>query len=458
MYKERFNIKLKPTQILVLGFLSVILIGTFLLSLPISSNDGNSINIIDAMFTATSSVCVTGLVVVNTYYQWSLFGKIVIIVLIQIGGIGFMTLTTTLFIILGKKIRLKERLIIQESLNQYTLSGMVRLVKNVVLGTLLLEGIGAILLSFKFVPKYGVYGIFMGVFHSVSAFCNAGFDIIGNENLSPYVGDTLVNITIMSLIILGGIGFTVWLDYIRIVKEKIRYKYTFKRAFHKLALHTKLVTMITIFLIGIGALFFFALEGTNPLTLGPMRFKEKILGSFFQSVTSRTAGFNTIPQAGMKDASKFMTIILMFIGGSPAGTAGGIKTVTFGVIFLAVISVIKAREDVEIFQKRISWDIIKKALAVMSISLTVVITATMALSLSEADKFMEVFFEVVSGFATVGLTIGLTPNLTVIGKLVICLVMFIGRIGPVTMMVAFTLKDKRNKTTIKKPEEKVLVG
>lgn len=458
MDKESFKLKLRPTQILVLGFLIVIMIGTFLLNLPIASNDGESVGLINALFTATSAVCVTGLVVVNTFYQWTLFGKIVIISLIQIGGLGFMTITTTLFIILGKKIRLKERLIIQESLNQYTISGMVRLAKNVVLGTMLLEGIGAILLSLKFIPKYGVYGIFMGVFHSISAFCNAGFDIIGNDNLCPYVGDVLVNVTIMSLIVLGGIGFTVWLDYIRIIKEKKKYSYSFKRAFRKLALHTKLVTVLTISLIGIGALFFFVFEGTNPLTLGTMGYKEKILGSVFQSVTSRTAGFNTISQGGMKDASKFMTIILMFIGGSPAGTAGGIKTVTFGVIFLSVLSVIKAREDVEVFQKRISWDIVKRALAVMSISLTVVILATMILSLTETAKFIEVLFEVVSGFGTVGLSIGITPNLTVWGKLVLCLVMFTGRLGPVTMMVAFSLKDKRSKNTIRKPEEKVLVG
>lgn len=463
MEKNGILINLKPTQILVLGFLMVILIGTCLLNLPMASVNGESVGFIDAMFTTTSAVCVTGLVVVNTLEHWTMFGKIVILLLIQVGGLGFMTIATTLFIILGKKIRLKERLIIQEALNQYTLSGMVRLAKNVVLGTLMIEAIGAILLATRFVPTHGKYGIFMGIFHSVSAFCNAGFDIVGGRSLEPYVGDVIVNITIMSLIVLGGIGFTVWLDYIKLIKEKKKFNYTIRRAFHRLSLHTKLVTVLTAALIFIGFVFFLIIEGSNPATLGPMGYKEKILGSMFHSVTTRTAGFNTINLVGMNDASKFMTIILMFIGGSPAGTAGGIKTVTFGIIFLAVVSVTKGRDDVEAFNKRISWDIVKRALAVMVISITVVISATMLLSISEVAishkfSFMDVFFEAVSGFGTVGLSLGITSYLSNLGKIIICLTMFIGRLGPITMMVAFSLRDKKHKSTIRKPEEKVMVG
>jgi trk system potassium uptake protein TrkH len=463
MDKNNRLVSLKPTQVLVIGFLAVILIGAFLLNLPIASADGNSIGFVDALFTSTSAVCVTGLVVVNTLSHWTMFGKIVIVLLIQIGGLGFMTITTTLFIILGKKIRLKERLIIQEALNQYTLAGMVRLAKNVVLGTLILELLGAILLAIRFIPDYGKDGIFMSIFHAVSAFCNAGFDIVGDSSLVPYVGDALVNITIMSLIVLGGLGFTVWLDYIKMFKEKKKFRYTFKRAFQRLTLHSKLVTVLTIALILVGFVFFLMIEGSNPATLGTMGFKEKLLGSMFQSVTTRTAGFNTIILPNMNDASKFMTIILMFIGGSPAGTAGGIKTVTFGVIFLAVVSVTKGREDVEAFNKRVTWDIVKRALAVMIISITVVISTTMLLSITEVAiahqfLFMDVFFEAVSAFATVGLSLGITPYLSTLGKLIICLTMFIGRLGPVTMMVAFSLRDKKHKSTIRKPEEKILVG
>lgn len=463
MDKKKLSIDLKPTQVLVLGFLIVILLGTLLLNLPVASKSGSSIGFVDALFTATSAVCVTGLVVVNTLDHWTMFGKIVILTLIQIGGLGFMTITTTLFIILGRKISLKERLIIQEALNQYTLSGMVRLAKNVVLGTLLLELLGAALLATRFVPDFGKDGIFMSVFHAISAFCNAGFDIVGGSSLVPYVGDVLVNITIMTLIVLGGLGFTVWLDYIKLFKERKKYQYSLKRAFQRLSLHSKLVTVLTIALILVGFVFFFVIEGSNPATLGPMGYKEKVLGSLFHSVTTRTAGFNTISLPEMNDASKFMTIVLMFIGGSPAGTAGGIKTVTFGIIFLAVVSVIKGREDVETFNKRISWNIVKRALAVMVISITVVISATMMLSITEVEiahqfLFMDVFFEAVSAFGTVGLSLGITPYLSTIGKLVICLTMFIGRLGPVTMMVAFSLKDKKRKCSIRMPEEKIMVG
>lgn len=459
---KKIVIDLKPTQVLVLGFLLVIIMGSLLLNLPFSSRDGRSIGYINALFTATSAVCVTGLVVVNTIEQWTLFGKIVILLLIQIGGLGIMTITTTMFILLGKKIRLKERLIIQEALNQYTLAGMVRLTRNVFLGTMLLEGIGAILLSFRFIPQYGwAHGIFKSIFHSVSAFCNAGFDIIGSSSLMPYVGDVLINFTVMGLVILGGIGFTVWLDVIRVIKEKLKYQFSIRSAFHRLSLHSKLAISITVSLILVSFIFFFTIEAFNPDTLGSMGIKEKLLGSLFQAVTPRTAGFNTISQGNMTDASKFMTVILMFIGGSPGGTAGGIKTVTFGILFLAVVSVIKAKEDVEAFHKRVSWDLIKKALAVAIISLLVVIGVTMILSLTEISlrfSFMDMFFEAVSGFATVGLTLGVTPYLTLVGKVILSITMFIGRLGPVTMVVAFTLRSKKNKLDIKMPEEKIMVG
>lgn len=460
--KRNKKVGLKPTQILVLGFLAVILLGSFLLNLPIASNNGENVGFINAFFTATSAVCVTGLVVVNTLEQWTLFGKTVIILLIQIGGLGFMTLATALFIIMGKKITLRERLIIQEALNQYSLSGMVRLTKNILIGTLVVEGIGAFFLALRFIPLYSDYGfgwgLYMSIFHSISAFCNAGFDLIGFNNLTPFQGDLLVNFVIMGLIVLGGLGFTVWLDLLKTTKKEIEKKFQWKHWFSSLTLHTKLVLVLTMVLI-LGGFFFFAtVEWSNPYTLKNTGIKNKVLGALFQSVTSRTAGFNTIPLAQMKEASKFFTIILMFIGGSPAGTAGGVKTVTVGVIVLTVLSVIQGKPKTEVFHRSIPFDVIQKALAVIMISLGVVISVTMLLTLSENVSFMDAFFEATSAFGTVGLTLGITPNLSNFGKIIIAITMFIGRLGPVTMALAFSLKQRKHTGDIKLPEERVLVG
>ena len=452
------EIDLKPTQILVLGFMLLIAIGTFLLNLPIASNDGNSVGFIDALFTATSAVCVTGLVVVNTAAHWTVFGKLVIIILIQIGGLGFMTITTSLFMILGRKIGLRERMVIQEALNQYTLAGMVRLTRNIIIGTLLIEGVGALLLAVKFVPEYGLAGLGMGIFHSISAFCNAGFDIMGDSSLSPYLGDVLVNFTVMMLIVLGGLGFTVWVDTIMVGRTQMQKGWSIKQWFRKLSLHTKLVLVSTTVLILGGFVFFFVVEGFNENTLGLLPWKDRILGALFQSVTTRTAGFNTMPLDQMTDAAKFVSIMLMFIGGSPAGTAGGVKTITIVVLVIEVLSTIRGTQDAEAFGRRIPHSTIKRALAVIVISLGVVMTVTTLLTLTETGSFMDIFFEAVSGFATVGLTLGQTAKLTVFGKLVMSVTMFIGRLGPITMAVAFSLRNRRNKAKIRMPEEKVMVG
>ncbi|NDL67670.1 TrkH family potassium uptake protein [Anaerotalea alkaliphila] len=449
--------KLHPTQILVLGFLGVITLGTMLLMLPVASRSGLSIGFVDALFTATSAVCVTGLVVVNTMEHWTMFGKLVILLLIQIGGLGFMTITTTFFILLGKKIRLKERLVIQESLGQTSISGMVKLVVNILLGTLIFEGIGAVLLSIKFVPEYGAYGIFMGIFHSVSAFCNAGFDIIGQESLIPYRGDILVNFAVMSLIILGGLGFSVWMDLVRVTKDRYRKRYTWRRWFRQLSLHTKLVLSISLGLILSGAVFFLVAEGWNPNTLGGLGAKDKFLGALFQSVTARTAGFNTMPLDVMTNGSKFVTIILMFIGGSPGGTTGGVKTVTMGVLLLSMLSVVQGKEELVAFKRRIPDTTIKRALAVVMISLFMVIAVTLALSMTEETSFINIFFETVSAFATVGLTLGITLDLETASKLLLSFTMFAGRLGPVTLAVAFSLRGT-HKSSIHMPEEKIMVG
>lgn len=456
--KKRLSWNLRPTQILVLGFIALIILGTILLNLPAASNNHQSIGLIDALFTATSAVCVTGLVVVNTAAHWTVFGKFVIIILIQIGGLGFMTIATSLFMILGRKIGLKDRMIIQEALNQYSIAGMVRLTRNIIFGTFMIEGVGALLLSIKFVPEYGMKGIALGIFHSISAFCNAGFDIIGDNSLSPYLGDVLVNFTMMLLIILGGLGFTVWIDTINTSKKTIANGWGFKNWFRHLSLHTKLVYVATSVLIVGGFVFFFAVEGFNDQTLGLLSFKDKFLGALFQSVTTRTAGFNTMPLDKMTDASKFVSILFMFIGGSPAGTAGGVKTITIVVLFMEVMSTVRGSQDAEAFGKRIPPSTVKRAMAVIIISLGVVLLVTTVLSLTEVGGFMDIFFEAVSGFATVGLTLGQTGKLSTIGKLVMSVTMFIGRLGPITMAVAFSLRSGRKKANIRLPEEKVMVG
>lgn len=456
--KKKVRLDIRPTQILVLGFFAIIIIGAMLLNLPIASQNGQSIGAVDALFTATSAVCVTGLVVVNTMAHWTLFGKVVILILIQIGGLGFMTLTTAFFIIMGRRITLKERLVIQEALNQYNLSGMVRLVRSVVLGTFLVEGIGALFLALRFVPTYGfAQGLFYSVFHSISAFCNAGFDIIGSS-LTPYYNDFLVNITIMALIVLGGIGFTVWINVVNTGRLKKANGLTFKESFQKLSLHTKLVLLLTVSLILFGWIYFFFVEFNNANTLGDMNMFEKLIASLFQSVTTRTAGFNSFDLTQMKDASKFMTMLLMFIGGSPAGTAGGVKTVTIGVIILTVISTIRGKERTEIFNRTISEEVIRKAIAVATISVGVVILVITLLSMTQNASFMKILFESVSAFGTVGLSLDYTANLNTFGKWIIMVTMFIGRLGPVTMAYAFTLKGRRTNNNIRLPEEKIMVG
>lgn len=450
---------LKPTQILVLGFLVLILIGSILLNLPIASQTGESVGYINALFTATSAVCVTGLVVVNTLREWTLFGKVVIIILIQIGGLGVMTLATTFFMLLGKKIGLKERLIIQEALNQNAISGMVRLTRNILVGTAIIEGIGAVLLASRFIKDHNfIEALWLGIFHSISAFCNAGFDILGDSSLSPYVHDYVVNFTVILLIILGGLGFTVWIDLIKVGKVKFAKKLDRRHWFNRLSLHTKLVLVISSALIAVGFVLFFLLEMNNPSTIGEYSLPHKILASLFQAVTPRTAGFNTIPLDQLTDGSKFITILLMFVGGSPAGTAGGVKTVTIGVLFFAVVSTVRSKEDTEVYGRRIPEDIIRRALAVIIISLGVVISVTIILSITESFDFMDTFFESVSAFATVGLTLGITSGLSTVGKLVIAVTMFIGRLGPMTMAVAIAIENNRKKIAIKKPEERVMVG
>jgi trk system potassium uptake protein TrkH len=442
--KKLKRFQLDPPKVLALGFASLILIGTLLLNLPMATKTGESIGFINALFTSASAVCVTGLVVVNTGEFWSLFGQIVIIMLIQMGGLGFMTMTTIGALLIGKKITLKERLVIKEQLNQETMSGLVKLTKYVVLSTLAIEGIGAIFLSTRFIPIYGkVKGIWFSIFHAISAFCNAGFDLTG-DSIAPFVGDFTINMTISALIILGGLGFSVYIDI------------TKNRSFKKFSLHSKLVISITGVLLLVGMIVFFLIEYDNSLTLKPLNLGEKLIASFFQSVVPRTAGFYSVNLAGLYDTTVFLTIILMFIGASPGSTGGGIKTTTFGILILTTLGVIKGERDIVAFKKRIGYDVINRSLAIATVGMILIIAVSFVLTVTEPANFLDVLFETTSAFATVGSSRGLTPNLTDFGKIIITLTMYAGRVGPLTMAYVFSRRSKHG--NFRYSEGNIIVG
>lgn len=443
------DIKLNPAQILVLGFAAVILIGAILLNLPIATKSGESIGFINAIFTATSAVCVTGLVVVDTGTYWTVFGQVIILLLIQIGGLGFMTMATFMALIFGRRISLRERLVMQEALNQFNIEGIVRLTQYILITTFTIEGVGAVLLSLKFIPIYGLWkGIGYSIFHAISAFCNAGFDLIGEfRSLTPFVNDALINLVICFLIVAGGLGYTVILEILQ------------KRNFKKFSLHAKVVLVATASLLFIGFIVILALEYGNPNTMAPLPLKGKLLSALFHSVTPRTAGFNTLPTDQLTMAAIFFTIVLMFIGGSPAGTAGGVKTTTAGVLIWTIISEIRGKEDTEIFHKRLPREIMSRSLAIIGIAMALVVMVTMILTITEkGHSFLEIFFETTSAFGTVGLSLGITPKLTVLGKVIISLTMFAGRLGPLTVALALARQQRKNKGVYKYPEEKVIVG
>lgn len=413
--------------------------------LPVSSKEGIVTPFIDAFFTSTSAVCVTGLVTLNTAEHWSYFGSTVIITLIQIGGLGFMSFATLFALILGKRITLKERMVMQEAMNSFSLQGLVKLAKYILIFTFSVEGIGALFLSTKFIPEHGfLKGLYFSIFHSISAFCNAGFDLTGNS-LVPYADNAVIILTISALIITGGLGFAVWAEI---------YNY---KGMGKLSVHSNLVISATLILIVGGWILMYIFEMKNPGTIQNMSLKGKLLSSLFASVSPRTAGFNSISTADMTLAGKFLTIILMFIGGSPGGTAGGIKTTTAGILLMTVISVFKNREDAEIFGRTISKNLVYKSFVILTLALCLVIGETMVLSFTEKGASLEyILYEVTSAFGTVGLTLGLTPNLSVIGKVLIALTMYIGRVGILTLLLA--LAHKKHGSSIKYPDGKILVG
>lgn len=443
--KKKFKIRATPAQTLVLGFAAVIFAGAVLLTLPMAVQPGEEINFLTSLFTATSAVCVTGLVVVDTATHWTTFGHIVILVLIQVGGLGFMTMATFLYLLLGRRIGLKQRLIIQESLNQTNLAGIVRLARYVLFFTFLTELSFAVILSIRWSYDLGwLKGMWFGLFHSVSAFNNAGFDLFGGfRSLTDYAGDATVTLCITTLIILGGIGFSVIVDIVRHLKESGR-----------LSLHTKLVLSVSGVLIIAGTIMIYLLEYDSTLRgLSPM---GKVLASYFQAVTSRTAGYNTLDIGALRSATQFLIIILMFIGASPGSTGGGIKTTTFGSLAISVWCMIRGKENTEVFHRRIGQDQIYKSLAILLLAGGLVMGVSLLLSITEKADFLAVLFETTSAFGTVGLSMGITPKLTAFGRILIIMTMFLGRLGPLTL--AFALARAERKSQLRYPEEKIMVG
>ena len=455
---KKINRQLSTTQVIALGFISAILIGAVILSLPLSSASGEFTPFIDSLFTSATSVCVTGLVVVTTATHWSLFGQIVILVLIQLGGLGIVSFTTGVMMVIGRRITLRDRMLLEDALNLDTLKGLVKFLKRIFKGTFVVEGIGAVCYTFVFIHRFGIIkGIWYSVFHSISAFCNAGIDILGSNSLVPYVSNAWINIVTMLLIITGGIGFIVWWDVINNIKKLVQHEYTLKMAVKKLHLHSKITIITTFFLITVGALVVFALEYNNPATIGNMGFFQKIMASFFQSVVLRTAGFATFSQAGLNSSTVIVCLFLMFIGGSSIGTSGGIKTTTFAVLFLSTRATIKGSTHLVVFNKTIPHKTVQKALAVTVVSLTALLIATFALHLVEGGSLLDATFETTSAVATVGLSRDFTASMGTFGKLIITFCMYLGRIGPISMVIFFNRQQQGSKY-FSYPHEDITVG
>lgn len=448
MKKEKVKKKQSATRSIALGFALIIFIGAIMLTLPIATRTGE-VNFIASLFTATSATCVTGLVVADTYQNWSVFGQIVVITMIQLGGLGFMTVGVYISVLLKKKIGLQERESIHESVNTLETAGVVRLVKKIVQGTFIIEGIGAMLLATRFIPRFGVKrGIYYSVFHSISAFCNAGFDLMGIEgeysSLVAFEDDIVVNLVVMSLILIGGLGFIVWDD---IQRNKWHFK--------KYLLHSKIVIISTVIITLVTTILFFTFEYNN--TLRDMTLQGKILGAAFSSVTPRTAGFNTVDTAALSEAGKLLSMVLMFIGGSPGSTAGGAKTTTIVVLVCYAIAMIRSHEDINLFGRRLTADVVKKANAVVMINLVLsLIVAMMIMAMQPMLAGTDVMFEVLSAINTVGMTTGITRELNVVARMLIIILMYCGRLGSLSFALVFAQKNTMD--SIRQPQEKIIVG
>ncbi len=449
--KKAYKKGISPIRLLPLGYLAVILIGTLLLMLPAAVH-GESLSFYQALFTSTSASCVTGLIVVDTGTKFTFFGQLIILLLIQLGGLGFMVVATAFFMALRrKKMSLKERMTLAESMGEERLQGIVSLALMALKLSLSIEAVGALLYSTRFIPDFGfAKGVWYSIFHSVSAFCNAGFDLMGNyASLTSYVSSPIINVTTILLIVLGGLGFSVLMDLL----EKPKRKHIHFR------LHTKVVLRAYFVLLFAGALIFFVLEYNNAATMDEMSIWQKIMASLFQSTTCRTAGFNTIDQNGLTDASKLISSVLMFIGGAPAGTAGGIKVTTIAVILISVRSFIRGSEDDESFGRRLPRSTVRRAICIFTIGFLVLILSVLAISVAEQQgthTFLNQLYEVASALGTVGLTVGVTAEASVATQMILCILMYVGRVGILTLALAFGGKEVSSK--IRYPEEDMMVG
>ena len=434
---------------IAMGFLGIILLGSLLLALPVASATGVPIPWFDTLFTATSAVCVTGLVVVDTGTAYSTFGHVVLLVLIQLGGLGFMTFATLLFRIMGKSISIRERMIMQDSLNEDDMGGVVGLISWVARSAFTVELVGAALFAIRLIPAYGVgKGLFFSVFHSVSAFCNAGFDLFGGgQSLTGYTGDVLMNLTAVMLVVVGGFGFAALHDILH------------KRSFRRFRLHTKLVLVSYFSLLLGGMLIVLALEWNNPDTLGPLSFGDKLLAALFQSVTLRTAGFNTIDQAALRDSTKLIGGFLMLIGAAPASTGGGIKVTTLAILVLTVRMVARGESSIVVFERRIDKALVQRTMAITFIAIGVAFVDVCALSiLQPGAAFLDLYYECVSAVGTVGISAIGSSNLVPLARVLIIITMYIGRIGPLSMALLFTRRQNRAKELVRYPEDRVMIG
>ncbi len=440
--------RLTRTQWIAVGFFIIILLGTLLLMLPVSSRESGGTDFLSAFFTATSATCVTGLAVVDTYQHWTLFGQLVILLMIQVGGLGFVTIGITILLMMGKRIGLADRGLLRDSVNTLELGGVVRLAKLIVRGTLLIEGAGAVLLSLRFIPEFGFSeGIYYGVFHSVSAFCNAGFDLMGRfeaySSLVRYADDWLVNLTCVSLILIGGLGFVVWRDL-----------YQHRLQVRKYTLHTKMVLTALVFLIAVPTALFWLLERDG--VLAGLTGSGQFLGALFAAVTRRTAGFNTTDVAGMGDAGKLLTLVLMLIGGNPGSTAGGVKTTTVMVLLFYIVSMIQHRDGVNVYGRRLEDGMIEKAAIVFTLTMTMAVTASFLICAIDHLPLTDVLLETFSAVDTVGMTTGITRQTGPCSRIILILLMYCGRIGSLSFALAFT--DKKQKSSLRQPMERINIG
>jgi len=452
------NNRMKPIHLIPLSFMAVIIIGAVLLMMPFSSANGEWTDLVTALFTSTTSVCVTGLVVVDTFSYWSFFGQLIIVALIQIGGLGVVTVGAIVMHVAKKKFTLGHRVLLEDSLNLDRRREVGSFIVRVVAGVFAVEEIGALIYAIEFIPRLGFFkGIWAAIFQSVSAFCNAGMDVVGPNSMIDFNDSPILMIVTMVLIVVGGIGFVVWYDIIDGIREGIKKRFSVKTIVRRFSEHSKLVVLLTLSLILIGAAIFFFVEYDNPNTLGEMDFGDKILNSFFQSVTLRTAGFVSVPQDGLTDVSCVVGCILMFIGGSPVGTAGGVKTVTAFLFFLNAYSYVVGKPENVVLKKRVSEEGMRKASAIVFVNMSIALVMTLLVLLSGEISLTDALYEVFSAIGTVGVSRGLTPNLNVFARLVIILTMFLGRVGPISMAIFFS-KGNDTSNRIRHGEGNFYVG